>query len=105
MAETQDGEYYYDAGTINEQLDDYEVYEQDGRLYLNKEGADPQEAISFDGVAQVLQGPRAAPTVSELSADEHMIFVDEADGGVKAARLNTAEDDVEFATLGNTWAV
>jgi hypothetical protein len=104
MAETHTGEAYYDAGTINEQLDDYEVYEQDGRLYLNKEGADPEEYISFDGLAQILQAERAAPALDELSGDEHMIFVDEADGSVKAARVNDAGDAVELAVLGDTWA-
>lgn len=77
MAETQDGEYYYDAGTINEQLDEYEVYEQNGRLYLNKEAADPEEAVSFDGVTEFLQSPRAAadvPDSSELAEDETAIY-------------------------------
>lgn len=88
MARTQDGEYYYDAGTINEQLEDYEIYEQDGRLYLNKEGADPERAISFDGVTEVLQAPRAAddaPDSDELADDETAIYAriiegDETDG-------------------------
>jgi len=77
MAETQDGEYYYDAGTINEQLDDYEVYEADGRLYLNKESADPNEAISFGGITEYLQSPRAsgdAPDDAELADDETAIY-------------------------------
>ena len=98
MARTQDGEYYYDAGTINEQLEDYEVYEQDGRLYLNKEGADPEAAVSFDGVAQVLQTTRAEPDVDELDGDEHMLYVDD-DGDVVMSRLNG--DTVETVTLGS----
>ena len=103
MARTQDGEYYYDAGTINEQLEDYEVYEQDGRLYLNKEGADPEAAISFDGVAQILQGARAEPKVEELDGTEHMIYVDEddEDGAIKVARLDDDGDNVETAELGS----
>ena len=100
MARTQDGEYYYDAGTINEQLEDYEVYEQDGRLYLNKEGADPERAISFDGVAQILQGARAEPTVDDLDGTEHMIYVDDTDEAVKVARLDGDGEAVETAELG-----
>lgn len=104
MARTQNGNAYYDAGTINEQLDDYEVYEENGRLYLNKEGADPEEAMSFDGVAQLFQNERAVPALSELSGDEHMLFVDEDDGNVKVARINDAGDAVETAVVADTWS-
>ncbi len=79
MARTQDGEYYYDAGTINEQLDDYEIYEQGGRLYLNKEGADPDAAISFDGFGHILGGSRTAPTSDEIDQGEGMLYIDGAD--------------------------
>ena len=101
MARTQDGEYYYDAGTINEQLEDYEVYEQDGRLYLNKEGADPEASISFDGVAQILQGERADPMAEELEGDEHMIYID--GGAVKVARIDDSGEEpvIETAELGS----
>ena len=103
MARTQDGEYYYDAGTINEQLEDYEVYEQDGRLYLNKEGADPEAAISFDGVSQILQGARAEPAVDELDGTEHMIYVDDTDEAVKVARIDDSGEEpvIETAELGS----
>ena len=106
MARTQDGEYYYDAGTINEQLEDYEVYEQDGRLYLNKEGADPEAAISFDGVSQILQGARAEPAVDELDGTEHMIYVDSTSGSLAVSKLDDPEADepsVETAEIALTF--
>jgi len=43
MAEKANGDYYYDAGTINEQLDEYEIYELDGKLYLNNEAGGSDE--------------------------------------------------------------
>jgi len=64
MAKTESGEYYYDAGTVNEQLDDYDVYQEDGQLYLNK-GPDG-DYVKMDGVAQILGGARE----TELSTDE-----------------------------------
>lgn len=82
MAEKANGDYYYDAGTINEQLDDYEVYELDGRLYLNKEGADPEEAISFDGVSEILGAPRTTqPDATELEEGEGALYVYDDEAG------------------------
>jgi len=84
MAETHTGEAYYDAGTINEQLDDYEVYEVDGRLYLNKEGADPEEYISFGGLTQYIQEPRAVgdvPDADELAEGETALYARYVSGG------------------------
>ena len=86
MAETHTGEAYYDAGTINEQLDDYEVYEQNGRLFLNKEGADPQEYVSFGGLTQYLQNPRDStniPDAEELAEGETALYTRYVDGGTE----------------------
>lgn len=91
MAEKANGDYYYDAGTINEQLDDYEVYELDGKLYLNREGTG-DDAVYFDGVAQVLGGSRVAPTSDEIGAGEGMLYIDDADQLVLA--FNTDGDTI-----------
>jgi len=69
MAEKANGDYYYDAGTINEQLDEYEIYELDGKLYLNNEAGGSDDYVSFDGVAQLLGGMRDAD-LSDADLDE-----------------------------------
>ena len=101
MAETQDGEYYYDAGTINEQLDDYEVYEVDGRLYLNKEGADPEEAVSFDGITEYLQNERTDddPDGTELAEGEFAIYAHRQTGGTDGIELRGAYYDGTDTTV------
>jgi len=76
MAETHTGEAYYDAGTINEQLDEYEVYEVDGKLYLNNEAGDSDDYVAFDGVANLLGAPRDADmTDSDLNEGEGALYV------------------------------
>jgi len=94
MAETQNGNAYYEAGTINEQLEDYEVYEENGRLYLNKEAADPESAVSFDVAATILQGSIASPPTNEEVGDfdEHMLFVADS-GNIEIARRSDEDTD------------
>jgi len=93
MAETQNGNAYYEAGTINEQLEDYEVYEENGRLYLNKEAADPESAVSFDSAAMVIQGTRPTPTNEEIGDfDETLLYRNESDQLVMAERSDSSNN-------------
>ena len=81
MAEKANGDYYYDAGTINEQLDEYEIYELDGKLYLNNEAGGSDDYVSFDGVAQLLGGVRDADlSDADLAEGESGLYV-HTDGG------------------------
>lgn len=80
MAKTESGEYYYDAGTVNEQLDDYDVYQEDGQLYLNK-GPDG-DYVKMDGVAQILGGARDTELgEDELEMHEGGLYIFENGGG------------------------
>lgn len=90
MAEKANGEYYYDAGTINEQLDDYEVYEQNGELHVNYKPTN--NAVAFPELAMLLQSSRAAPSAGDLDAGESLLFVDSADEGLKVAYSNDGTD-------------
>lgn len=35
MAQTNDNDYFYEAGTLNEQLNDYQVYQDNGNLHFH----------------------------------------------------------------------
>lgn len=100
MAETHTGEAYYDAGTINEQLDEYEVYEVDGKLYLNNEAGDSDDYVAFDGVAQLLGNFRDADmTDADLDAGEGALYV-LTDGADPATfSLNFAFHDPESGSV------
>jgi hypothetical protein len=88
MAEKANGDYYYDAGTINEQLDEYEIYELDGKLYLNNEAGGSDEYVSFDGVSQLLGGWRDTDLSSdELEEGEGGLYVHESGGGTYSLRF------------------
>jgi hypothetical protein len=100
MAEQPNGDYYYDAGTINEQLEDFEVYEHDGRLYLNNE-ADGNSAIAFDGVAQLFANYRTSqPGSGEVGENETLMYVyDDGSDLVLQAAFNNGSS-VVYTSLG-----
>lgn len=100
MAETHTGEAYYDAGTINEQLDEYEVYEVDGKLYLNNEAGDSDDFVAFDGVAQLLGAPRSsAMTAADLEDGRTALYVrDDVGGSDDGVALYAAYDDGSSVT-------
>jgi len=72
MAKDADGNYYYDEGTIAEQLDNWEVYEDaDGNIGFY-DGTDEQR---FHGGASVMSGPRDDPTDTEIASGEGMLYI------------------------------
>jgi hypothetical protein len=88
MAQDADGNYYYDAGTVNEQFDNVAVTEDsDGNLSMTV-GGDEMRVHSF---AHLFGGKRAAPGTDELAQGEHMFFV--SDG----TDANTADGDLALA--------
>lgn len=109
MARDADGDYYYDAGTINEQLDDYEVYEKNGRLYINRQSADPEEAQAFDGLASVFGTFRSTSMdANDLAEGEGAVYVlDNGDTtySVEFAFHNPDDGAVQTAALGTVGAV
>lgn len=70
MARKESGDYHYTAGTINEQLDTWSIYEDGGSLVLY----DGSNEVSFSGLALAL----GAPLESHLTADD----LDDGEGAV-----------------------
>lgn len=100
MAKKANGEYYYDAGTINEQLDDYEVYEQDGRLYLNRE-ATGDEAVAFDGLGLAFPEWRTTqPGTDEVAEDETLVYVYNTGTDVIVQAAHNNDSSMLYADLG-----
>ncbi len=102
MARDADGNYYYDAGTVNEQFDNVDVVEDsDGNLSIVVNGNE----MRVHEFAHLFGGKRAAPGTDELSEadDEHMLFVSDgtdsntADGDLAIAR--NPDGTVETATV------
>lgn len=88
MAEDVDGNYYYDAGTINEQFDNVEVVENDEGALSIAVGA---SEVRVEDLAVALTGSRGAATTDELDDGEQMIYV--ADGSA----ANSAAGDLVVA--------
>ena len=89
MAEDADGDYYYDEGTVNEIMDDWGVYEKDGKVNLHYKPTD--NLMKFSDLATVFGSTRAAPDTDELPQGEQMLFV--SDG----TDANTADGDLALA--------
>jgi hypothetical protein len=88
MAKDADGNYYYDAGTVNEQMDNVDVYEDsDGNFGVAVNGNE----MRVHEFAHLFGGKRAAPGTDELAQGEHMLFV--SDG----TDANTADGDLAIA--------
>jgi len=88
MAKDADGNYYYDAGTINEQFDNVEVVENDDGVLSIVVGS---SELRIEDLAMTLTAQRAAPGTDELAQGENMIFV--SDG----TDANTAAGDIAVA--------
>jgi len=96
MAEDVDGNYYYDAGTINEQFDNVEVVEDDdGNLSIVVSGNE----VRVQDLSYVFGGARAdPPTTDELASGEYMLYVDDADFQLYAA-VNDGGSSIETEAL------
>jgi len=78
MARDADGNYRYDAGTINAQFDNVNLFEDsDGKLSLIVGGNE----IRVHNLALGLRGQRSPPATSELDDGEKMIYVTDGTGG------------------------
>lgn len=106
MAKDADGNYYYDAGTINEQFDNVEIVEDsDGKLGVIVDGTE----IRVHNNAWGLRGQRSPPDGTELDEGEQMIYVTDGTGGattpvagdVVLTRNNSGT--IETAILGSTF--
>jgi len=88
MAQDADGNYYYDAGTVNEQFDEFDFYEDaDGNLGLLKNGNE----LRVHELAHLFGGERAHPDTDELAQGEKMLYVSDGTGA------NSTSGDVVIA--------
>jgi len=90
MAQDADGNYYYDAGTINEELDNVAIVEDsDGNLSVEVGG----EEVRIHQLSFLFSGQREAPGTDELSQSDNdmMLFVSDGTGS------NTSAGDLAIA--------
>jgi hypothetical protein len=102
MAETPQGDYYYEAGTINEQLEDYSVFEEDGRLYLAEDATG--NAVSNLGYHLFLNNFRSEGdgqlTDSVVDEDETALYArDSGSDIILEAAHNDPTDGMVYATV------
>ena len=105
MAKDADGNYYYEAGTVNELFDDIALVEEDG----GELGVETPDGVArVGGLASVLGGFRdATMTTNDLDAGEGAVYVlDNGDStySLEFAFYNPEDDAVQTATLGTVGA-
>jgi hypothetical protein len=105
MAEDADGNYYYDAGTVNELFDDIALVEGDGELEVET----PDGVSAIGGLATSLGGFRSSSLgTAELASGEGAVYVlDNGDTtySLEFAFHNPDDGAVQTATLGTVGAV
>jgi hypothetical protein len=88
MPKDADGNYYYDEGTIAEQFDNWEIYEdEDGSVGFLKDGNE----LRFSEASVLFGNERGPPDETELEAGEKMMYVSNGDGA------NSTSGDVVIA--------
>ena len=99
MAKDADGNAYYDAGTIAEQFDDWEVYEDaDGNVGFYKASADAELRLHEAG--HVFGDQRPTPGTDELADGEQMLYVsDGTNGSLSAGDLVLATSDGDAVSV------
>jgi hypothetical protein len=99
MAKKQNNDYHYTAGTINEQLDSWSIYEDDGNLVL----FDGSNEVSFSGLTLGLAAPRTShPTTDELGAGEGAVyFFDDESGTISLFAAYNDDGSVETASAAD----
>jgi hypothetical protein len=103
MAKDADGNAYYDAGTIVEQFDDWEVYEDaDGNVGFYKASADAELRLHEAG--HVFGDQRPAPGTDELADGEQMLYVSDGTNATAGDLILASSDgtDVTLATVSTT---
>lgn len=89
MAKDADGNYYYDAGTVNEQFDNVDVVEDsDGNLSIVVNGNE----VRVHELAHLFSGQRAEPGTNELADGEVMMYVSDGSGAGAAGDFVVARN-------------
>lgn len=105
MAKDSDGDYYYEAGTVNELFDDIALVEGDGELEVET----PDGVSRLGGLAAFLAGTRDSQMgAGDLAAGETSLYV--LDNGdttytLEAAFHNPDDDAVQYVQVGQFGAV
>lgn len=104
MAKDADGNYYYDEGTLAEQFENWEVYEDsDGNVGFAKNGNE----FRLHELAHLYGAHRADPDNTELADGEVMMYVADgtgtgADGDLCAARNAGGTVNVAVLAIAGT---
>lgn len=106
MAKDADGDYYYEAGTVNELFDDIALVEEDG----GELGVETPDGVSrVGGLASVLGGFRGSTmTTGDLDAGEGALyFLDNGDTtyDLEAAFHNPDDGSIQTISLGTVGSV
>ena len=101
MAKDADGDYYYEAGTVNELFDDIALVEEGGEL-----GVETPDGVSrVGGLASVLGGVRdSSMGTDDLDSGEGAVYwLDNEDTtySLEAAFHNPDDEAVQTATLAS----
>jgi len=99
MARKDNGDYHYTAGTINEQLDTWSIYEDGGNLVL----FDGTDEVSFSGLTLGLAAPLTShPTTDDLDAGEGAVyFFDDGAGTISLYAAYNDDGTVETASAAD----
>jgi hypothetical protein len=102
MAKDADGDYYYEAGTVNELFDDIALVEGDGELEVET----PDGVSRLAGVASVLGGVRdSSMGTDDLDSGEAAVYVVYGGTGseylLEFALHNPDDEAVQTATLAS----
>jgi len=96
MARDADDNYYYDEGTIAEQFENWDVYEdEDGNVGFYYEDDDSSAELRLHEAGHVFGSTRGDPTTEELADGESMLFVSDGTG-------TGADGDLVFASSDGT---
>lgn len=105
MAKDADGDYYYDAGTVNELFDNIALVENGNELSVET----PDGESRVGGLASVLGGFReSSMTTDDLASGEGSVYVlDNGDTtySLEFAFHNPDDGAVQTATLGTVGSV
>lgn len=102
MAKDADDNYYYEEGTIAEQFDEWDVYEDsDGNVGFLKSGNE----IRIHEAGHVFGDTRGAPDSDELGDGEQMLYLSDGSDAASDGDLVLASSDgstVSLSTVDTT---
>lgn len=91
MAKDVDGDYYYDEGTVNEQMDEMGLYEKNGQVHVHHKSNDG--LVKLDDALVILGAERGTPTTDELAEEEYALFLSDGSGDGTAGTAYLVHND------------